>query len=274
MDKSLRKNNLVFFRGRKGFQNIAVDADDHPHITFYEYRGPKGTNITDRLRMVSWNGNFWEVQTIDSDGQSGKFNGIAIDSHGYIHVGYANVSAMTAGMRYGFWDGKSWKTEEIDGFKKNEGETVGYSACIALDKDDVPHVAYMNINHPALKYAVHENGVWHVETVDLITGVGYPDRNSIAIYNSTPYISYYDSGSGILKLAHRDGKRWHTVTIDGNGAGFTSSVQISQNGIWISYADDGSRALKVAHRDLTADEITAASASAGRGNKLAEQVGH
>ena len=240
------------------YTSIVLDADDRPSISFYEYRGPRGTDLLDRLRIVTWNGQFWQVRTVDQEGQSGKFNGLAIDGQGHLHIGYANVSAMTAGMRYAYWNGASWLTEVLDGQRQNDGGTVGYSACIVLDKQGNPNVAYMNVSHPSLRYAVRRNGRWQIETVDTVSGVGYPDRNSIAIYDNIPYISYYDAGRGVLKLAHKEGQSWLTEVVDSNSAGFTSSLQIDRGNIWVSYADEGASGVKVARRELTPREASGA----------------
>ena len=253
------------------YTSIVLDAEDHASITFYEYRGPRGTDLIDRLRIVTWNGKFWQVRTVDPDGQSGKFNGLAIDSQGHLHIGYANVSAMTAGMRYAYWDGKSWMTEIVEGLKENDGGTVGYSACIALDKADTPHIAYMNTSNRSLKYAVRRNGRWQIETVEAVAGVGYPDRNSIVIHDDIPYISFYDAGQAALKLTHKEGKEWLTEKIDSNAAGFSSSLQIDRGTIWVSYADDGAGGLKVAHRELTPGE-TRGTTQTVDGQKIPGQI--
>src|SRR6202041_2695764 len=112
---------------------------------------------------------------------SGKFNAMAIDLQGRIHLAYANVSANTAGLRYASWDGKAWHAEIVEGQAQNHGESVGYSVVIAADHEGNPHIAYMNESSPALKYAVRSKDHWEIQTVDRVTAVGYPDRNSIAL---------------------------------------------------------------------------------------------
>jgi hypothetical protein len=42
--------------------------------------------------------------------------------------------------------------------------------------------------------------------------------------------------------------------VDGDGSGFTSSMQIDRGVLWISYAGLGSGTLKVAHRELNASD--------------------
>ncbi len=233
------------------YTSIALDSADRPSISFYEYRGVKLSDTKIRLRVVRWNGQYWEVKTIDGQEGSGKFNAIAIDARDHIHLAYANVSSDIAGMRYAFWDGKSWSTEIVDGPEQNHGGYVGHSACIALDKDGNPHISYVNQSTPSVKYAVRKNGRWDIQTVDTVLNVGYPDRNSIAVDDEgRPYIGYYDAARGILKVAHQEGQKWLTETVDTNASGFTSSMQIDQGWLWISYADQANRALKVARREV------------------------
>lgn len=236
------------------YNSIVVDQNDRPSISFYEYRGPKDTNVKIRLRNVMFNGEYWEVRTIDSDEGSGKFNSSAADSKGGIHVAYANVSAVTDGLRYAFWNGKTWKPEII------EPGPFGFSVFIALDKDGSPHISYMNEATGVVKYAYRDKGRWNIESVDALAGVGYPDRNSVAFDEAGQvYMSYYDGGRGVLKLARRVAAgKWEVQAIDGNGAGFSSSAQIDRGTIWVSYADDANNVFKVAHAQLEPLQTSAA----------------
>ena len=233
------------------YTSIVLDANDNPTISFYEYRGPKGTEIAVRMRTVTWNGKYWEVHTVDGDNQSGKFNSMAIDSQGHRHLAYANVSAMIGGVRYAFWDGTTTKLEIVDDRSQNNTELVGYSLCMAVDSEGNPHVTYVNYSRPAVKYAVRKAGRWSVQSIEALAGTAYPDRNSIAIDpDGHPYIGYYDPGRGTLRLAHPDHEKWSVETVDGDSSGFTSSMQIDRGVIWISYSDEANGALKVARREL------------------------
>jgi hypothetical protein len=234
------------------FTSIVLDSNDRPSISFYEYRGPKDTDIKIRLRNVMWSGSSWQVKTIDDQEGSGKFNAMDIDASGHIHLAYANVSANTAGLRYAFWNGEVWKAEIVDGLEQNKGESVGYSANVVVDKDGNPHIAYMNESTSQLKYAVRRNNMWQTQTVDQLAGVGYPDRNSIAIdEDGHVHIGYYDAGRGLLKIAHQDGAKWTIETVARGASGATSSLQISNETIWVSYADESNAGITVARRPLT-----------------------
>lgn len=250
------------------YQSIALTPDDRPNISFYEYQGPKDTDIRIRLRTVMWNGQYWELRTVDSDQGSGKFNAMTADPQGHLHIAYANVSASTGGMRYAFWDGKTWNLEILEGEKENNGHGVGWSCNIAVDKQSIPHLVYTDEVEKRLKYAVRKGGRWQIQVIARMAGVAYPDRNSIALDNDgQPYIGFYDSGKATLQVIHPDGKKWVLETVDSNGVGFTSSMQIDKGEIWISYADDANGGLKVAHREIGAQVTPGVSEVVQRGPK-------
>jgi hypothetical protein len=255
------------------YNSITLDAHDNPTISFYEYRGPKDSDLKIRLRTVTWNGQYWGVRTVDPEEGSGKFNSMATGPDGRIHLAYANVGAANAGMRYAYWDGATWHLEVVEGMDQTQGHYVGYSTCLAVDEAGDPHITYMDTSSPHVKYAVRNSGRWRVETVDSLARTGYPDRNSIALdEEGNPYLGYYDAGRGLLKVAHRESGKWLIETVDGNGAGFTSSLQIGGGTLWISYADDGSGGLKVAHRALEVHQASPSSQMISGKDRLASHV--
>jgi hypothetical protein len=236
------------------YNSIALDAEDRPSISFYEYRGPKDSEIRIRMRVVTWDGRQWDTRTVDPQEGSGKFNSMVSDAQGHLHLAYANVSSGTESLRYAYWNGNSWtKRQIVDDASQNNGDAVGYSAAIALDRDGNPNVTYINESTPTVKYAVRKNGRWEVYAIQRLSAMAYPDRNSIAVSeDGRPFIAYYDAGRGTLNLAYPDGQRWLINQVDAGTTGYTSSIQIVNNQIWISYADEGRGALKVAHTDLPA----------------------
>ena len=233
------------------YNSIALDQADRPSLTFYEYRGPRDSNIAIRLRNVMFNGSGWDVRTVDPASGSGKFNSMVAGPDGNPRIAYANVAAGTESIRYAEWNGTAWVREIIEGLRENQGQAVGYSAAIAVYKDGTPHITYMNESVPQVRYAVRRNGKWEVTTVARLAGVGYPDRNSIALDdNGNPYIGYYDAGASTLTVAFQRGGKWGLVGVD-TGAGFTSSLQIANGELWISYTDDTNGGVKVARMPLS-----------------------
>jgi len=260
------------------YTSIALDQNDHPGISFYEYRGPIGSDFVLRLRAVIWNGKYWEVRTVDGSTGSGKINSIAVDSQGRFLLGYANVNGMTAGARFAIWDGSVWKAEVIDDMASNQGHTVGYDLAMALDKKGNPHLSYWDANVPLVKYATLANGHWVTEVVDS-PGPGSAnrhapvntDRNSMAVdEEGHPYIGYYDARHGQLRLAHKQGAGWEIEIVDGGSAGLTSSLQIDRGVIWITYADEGGQQLKVARRTLETSPIVNGEDKSGEASQAAK----
>src|SRR5207245_2545558 len=99
------------------YTSIALDTNDYPTISYYEYEGPGGVGYMLKLKTVSWNGTYWEGRTVDATAGSGKFNSLATGPAGSLHVAYGNVKAENAGLRYGYWNGQSWATEILEGIR-------------------------------------------------------------------------------------------------------------------------------------------------------------
>jgi hypothetical protein len=238
------------------YTSIALDAQDKPAFSYYDYEGAGGIGFLLRLRSVIWAGTYWEVQMVDRSSGSGKFNSIAVNSAGHPQIAYANVRAETSGLRYASWNGTSWMTEILEG---QSGPTPILSVALLLDKKDNPHITYTDVDRRLVKYAARQNGKWRIETVDSIRKEAYPDRNGIALdEEGNPYISYYDAGDGVLKIAFRRGGRWYTEKVARDYQGFTSSLAIHDNVLWAAFADDGGGSLKVGRRKLDDSEISSA----------------
>ena len=91
------------------YTSIVLDPKDNPIISFYEERG--SGDYVGRLRVVVWNGSYWDLKTVDPDIGSGKFNSMAMDSHGYPEIAIGNVEYQNVSLRYARWDGQTWNVE-------------------------------------------------------------------------------------------------------------------------------------------------------------------
>jgi hypothetical protein len=121
-----------------------------------------------------------------------------------------------------------------------------------LGKADVPHIAYTDVNRGLIKYAVKTGGKWETQVVGAVAMVGYPDRNGIALdEHGNVYISFFDAGTGELKLAYRIGQNWVNEVVD-HQAGLTNTLRISGDSIWLTYADGSGEQLRYARAVLPA----------------------
>jgi hypothetical protein len=230
------------------YTSISLDLNDKPSITYYEVDGPSGEQVA-HLRVVTRRENVWELVTADQTYGAGKFNSIAHDSLGRPHIAYAAVIYEHSSLRYAHWDGTNWNNEILEG--AGVPGTYRQAVMLILDKHDIPHIAYSDLNHSIVRYATKVAGKWQMETVDSVGKVGYPDRNGIALdEDGTPYISYYDAKAGVLKLAHRKDQKWLVEVVDSGYAGFTSSLQIHEGMIWLTYSPGNGAGLKYARRRI------------------------
>ena len=252
------------------FTSIAFDAHDNPVLTYYDYADSQMNNVL-HLGSVFWRGHYWEERTVDRTPGSGKFNSLAIDSTGKPVIAYANVSYQTDSLRFATWSGNAWHVEIIEGAAE---PFPTYSVAMVLDKKDNPHIVYTDLVHRLIKYATRRNGKWETEAVDsymnVAAGMGYWDRNGITVDDQgNPYISYFDKGAGVLKVAHRVNGRWYREIVDNNMAGMTSSLAIADGMLWVSYAGLYDGSFKVASRPL--DETAQPVTSETRGHTTPEK---
>lgn len=227
--------------------SIVLDREDRPVISLYEEYG-LGLEKT-FLRLVSWNGQYWELRTVDTDEGSGKFNSVGLSSTGTPMIAYGNVKYENASLRFAYWTGSSWKVEILEG--EGRPGTSMYSVTLLVDRSDVPHIAYTDVANRLIKYAVKRDGKWRLQVVDAISRMAYPDRNGLALDDDgTTYISYYDAGPGLLKVAYQDGGKWINEVVDGNHSGFTNCLRVAGRTMWLTYSDETGEVLRFARGEL------------------------
>ncbi|MBP1703897.1 MAG: hypothetical protein H6Q38_3004, partial [Chloroflexi bacterium] len=67
------------------FTSLALDADDYPHISYYD-----STNKTLKYAYQDVSG--WHIQTVDSKGEVGEYTSLALDAQGHPNISYYNRS--------------------------------------------------------------------------------------------------------------------------------------------------------------------------------------
>jgi hypothetical protein len=220
------------------YTDLVLDENDYPHISYYDY-------MNGDLKYCFWNGNYWEIQVVDSMGDVGRYTSIALDSNNHSHISYYDHS--NGDLKYCYWNGDYWNITTIDEIGK-----VGLFNCIALDNYDYPHISYVDYDNIFLKYAFWNGNEWIIETVDENVGLGeyFSDTTSIAIDDSNnPHISYCNRGNHDLKYAYFDGFSWNKNIVDTKGeVGQYSSLALdSENKPHISYASWSNFDLKYAY---------------------------
>lgn len=74
------------------FNSIAVDSNDKIHISYFKCLDASETNVcfddAYRLGYATNKTGVWQTFEIDSDGRTGSYTSIAVDSDGYVHISY------------------------------------------------------------------------------------------------------------------------------------------------------------------------------------------
>jgi hypothetical protein len=65
--------------------SIAVDASGRPHISYYD-----ASNID--LKYATFNGSSWDIETVDSTGDVGRYTSIALDANEKPHICYLDFA--------------------------------------------------------------------------------------------------------------------------------------------------------------------------------------
>jgi hypothetical protein len=181
----------------------------------------------------------WSIETVDSEGDVGRFSSIALDSTGNPHISYYDQTNYD--LKYAKWTGTEWSIETVD----SEGD-VGSHSSIALDSAGNPHISYFDYTNENLKYAKWTGTEWSIETVDSEKTVGW--CTSIAVDSAgNPHISYFDHTNVDLKYAKWTGTEWAIQTVDPEVVGWFTSIAVDSAGNpHISYLDYTNGDLKYA----------------------------
>ena len=240
--------------------SMAIGSDGIPHMLWYQYMDPS-RSLYLHLRYAAEREGAWMAETLDFDGETGKWNSLVLDKQGNPHLTY---SAWTKGdLKYAYWNGKSWAVSVVDARDFSQatfGRGMGNS--LALAPDGTPWTSYFE--DQSLKVAHQTGTTWKREIVDSVSpaaSTGWAgSRTSLMLdKNGDPHIVYGDYGR--LKHAYWDGVHWRIQVIEsGAGGQFKQTAAIMNRGdtIYVVYGDPTDNSLKVMTGSLESPQQTAA----------------
>ena len=138
---------------------LAVSPDGQPALSYYDGRSGD-------LIFASFDGAHWNLETVASEGDVGKFSSLQIDGEGRPHITFYDDLGGSAGrVLYAVRDAGSWTLEEIATLDDVRLGMTGArrNSALALDADGVPHVAFSD--QDSVGYATRTDGVWDVVEV-------------------------------------------------------------------------------------------------------------
>lgn len=139
----------------------------------------------------------WQVETVDSNGNVGRYSSVGFDSDNTIYISYSDADADALKLAQRSVGSSTWTIATIDDPTNN----VGLGTALAVDPNDGIHIAYNDETAKDLKYAYRAaGGSWAFQTPDTAGG----SEPSIAILNGRVHVAYKDDESGIAgELYHR-----------------------------------------------------------------------
>jgi hypothetical protein len=179
-----------------GYTSISLDSMDYPAIT---YVGWTSSSLDKNLKFARWNGSTWNYETIDSVGDVGYYNFLALDSNDYPHVSYCDNT--NDNVKFAKWTGTAWNIGIVDSIENYDGSTS-----LALDSDDNAHICYYDRGDNEIKYATGSFFNWSIETIESIGPMEPYGSFMLSIeldQNQEPNISYYSTTTRALKYARR-----------------------------------------------------------------------
>jgi len=199
--------------------SFALDKNGLAHIFYYSGH---------EFKYAKWTGLSWSTQTIDStDGfVPNAPSSIALDENNYPHIAYCNETQFA--LKYARWTGISWSTATVE---RNEGSytlATGFYPSIGLDKNNNPHITYLDEQTGRLRYAKWTGKTWAISTVNSDQNINGPMAFDDKGY---PHISYCVYERKAIGYAKWTGVSWSTKTVepDGDVTGIVSLI-IGKNG--------------------------------------------
>lgn len=247
------------------FNSLAADSRGNPHISYYDY-----TSGALKYARLDSNTGTWVTEVVDQEGDVGMYTSLAIDSEDRPHITYYDAS--NSRLKYAYFTGVEWRRSVL--FNR----PGGLFASMALDDNDVTHVAFISEGHFDLVYMRWNSFGAGAEpeftTVDRGTitgpsGIGGNIHGGISLKirpeSQQPIISYYHASFGALLVAARmpnheaaDTTGWRHWVVDGGvligqgrpDVGEHNSLAVSGEMDWhVSYHDRTNLTLKYARWD-------------------------
>ncbi|MDA7846082.1 hypothetical protein N9A87_03440 [Euryarchaeota archaeon] len=188
----------------------------------------------------------WVETTMDYSDQAGRWNAVAVDSNGHIHV--VQIKDDSYQIRHSVNDGTGWNTAVIN----TCGSTYCWDIHMVIDANDHIHLAYTTYTQWAetLVYMNYDGTTW---TDTVVSSSAHFGPIGIAVDSSNnPHISYAANGADQcgagLRISSYDGSSWSYTNVDqGANRGCESAIVIDESDhIYIAYQDRSSSKLKIA----------------------------
>ena len=251
-------DNTVSSSAHFGPIGIAVDSNNHPHIS-YALNG--ADQCGNGLRIASYTGTGWSHSNVDSGSNRGCESAIVIDESDNIYIAYQDRSASK--LKIATDKSGSWDTYLVDTGASSSQLYPGYMTSMAMDGEGQFHIAHFDDKEDDLRYSTGTpNTGWATEIVEASGHTGRDPSIAVDAANQ-PHIVYHTWTGQNLKYATIDPStsNWNVNTIATNAdVGEGNSIVIDKNGrMHVAFNDDTADNLKYTTKltgVVVTDELT------------------
>ncbi|MEO6434528.1 MAG: S8 family serine peptidase [Tepidisphaeraceae bacterium] len=187
-----------------GYLSLAIDAHGRPAVAYFDGTGGD-------LRFAHFNGQTWDVETIESSGSVGLYPSLVYDGDDHAVISYFHKTR--GDLRVARFNGTLWNIQTVDA----KG-VVGRSTSLAFNRATGElAIAYEDSDFGRLKMARNPGGGWTRGLVD-------PSRSGVTHTSvafdafNQPAVSYYDIRNADLKYACFNGSIWSQQRLANRGA--------------------------------------------------------
>ena len=237
-------HNQVSTSSQVGPVGIAVDSNNHPHISFVA----TGSYCGGGLRLASYDGSSWSTSVVESGSNIGCESSIVIDENDHTYISYQD--RQDSKLKFATDKTGSWDRYAPETANPSSSMYPGYFTSLAMDKQGQFHIAHFDNKDNDLRYSTGTpNGQW---TNTLIDSTGHTGRNpSIALDAAgDPHIVYQTWSGFDLKYAtlNPSSPTWQKSNLDTPGdMGDSNSMFIDDSGtIHVAYSDETNNVLRYA----------------------------
>lgn len=141
--------------------SIALDDAGLPAISYYD-------DSAQQLVYASLTVGEWSLETVDDDGDAGRFSSLVFDGQGNPHISYYTATSDSTGtVKHAWRDGSSWQIEDVDVLDNVQMGHTGARkiTSLAIGPDGAVHIAYADRGRVA--YGVLGDSGWSLQDVEV-----------------------------------------------------------------------------------------------------------
>ncbi len=200
--------------------DMAVDSFGRPTVVFLvTYEG--GINRS-RIKVASFDGTTWNVETIDANSGSPS---IAVGPGGEKYVAYTQSVSGGLALRLAENHGSGWTRTTVDNSNVSGGTHIVYAPSVAVDSLGNVGISYgdlISTVRKQVRYAYRTGGSWQISVLHYDVGVVTQLRFDSS---DQPHVAFWARTDG-LRMTARDGSGWSRSTLPWTGSGSATSLSL------------------------------------------------